>query len=133
MLEKQMFMKLVGMQLSSISEGNVEVQLEIGDEHQQQNGLIHGGVITTAADVAMGFAAMSLVGEDDLVVTGEIKVSFLNPGTGNRLVSEGVVLKPGRRVNFCEAQIYSISGSEKTLIAKASSSMITISESDLDR
>jgi len=133
MLEKQMFMKLVGMQLSSISEGNVEVQLEIGDEHQQQNGLIHGGVITTAADVAMGFAAMSLVGEDDLVVTGEIKVSFLNPGTGNRLVSEGIVLKPGRRVNFCEAQIYSISGSEKTLIAKASSSMITISESDLDR
>ena len=133
MLEGQRFMHLIDLQLSSIEIGKVIATLEIQDQHHQQNGLLHGGVISTAADVAMGFAAVSLVSEEQLVLTGEMKVSYLNPGDGEKLEAVGTVLKPGRRINFCEAEVYSITGSDRTLIAKASSSMITINEADISR
>jgi uncharacterized protein (TIGR00369 family) len=126
-------MQLLGMELPSIELGRVLAKLEAKNDHQQQNGLFHGGVISTAADVAMGFAAMTLVAPADMVVTGEMKVSFLNPGLGTHIESVGTVLKPGRRVNFCEAEVYAIEGNDRSLIAKASSSMIIISELDLQR
>ena len=133
MLKGQHFMHLMELDLSSIEVGRVVATLNIQEQHHQQNGLLHGGVISTAADVAMGFAAVSLVSSEQLVLTGEMKVSYLNPGDGEMLESIGTVLKPGRRINFCEAEVYSIKGEKRTLIAKASSSMITINEADISR
>lgn len=125
-LERQHFMRHINFVLNVIEEGQTEGWLEIHQMHKQQNGFVHGGVIATLADITAGFAAYTLVPEEYHVVTGEIKISYLSPGIGDRLYAKGWVLKQGHKMNFCEAEVWSINNGEKKLIAKASTSMITI-------
>lgn len=125
-LERQHFMKLVGFDLNVIEAGRTEGWLNLELQHQQQTGLVHGGVTATVADIVAGFAAYTLVPEDQHVVTGEIKISYFAPGRGDRLHAIGYVVKQGRKVNFCEAEVWCYNGEQKTLIAKATTTMVTI-------
>ncbi|PIQ48122.1 MAG: thioesterase [Cytophagales bacterium CG12_big_fil_rev_8_21_14_0_65_40_12] len=129
-LERQHFMKLVGFKLNVIEAGTTEGWLELRQEHQQQTGLVHGGVTATVADIVAGFAAYTLVPEDQHVVTGEIKISYFAKGKGQKLHAIGRVLKQGRRLNFCEAEVWCIDGDKRTLIAKATTTMATIIPDD---
>ena len=132
-LERQFFMKLINLKLTNIEEGLIEGELDVEQMHKQQKGFVHGGVIATMADVVAGFAAVSLVPKDYHVVTAEIKVSYLNPGLGDKLYAKGWVLRQGRRINFCEAEVYTFKGNEKLLVAKASATMASISPEDVER
>lgn len=125
-LERQHFMKLVGFTMDVIEAGKTEGFLEIGQQHEQQTGLIHGGVIATLADIVAGFAAYTLVSEDQHVVTAELKISYLNRGMGQQLYAIGRVLKQGRRLHFCESEVWSVNGGGRKLIAKATTTMAVI-------
>lgn len=104
----------------------IEGELSVTPIHFQQDGFVHGGVIATVADIVAGFAAVSLVAEDQRVVTGEIKISYFAKGDGDTLKAIGRVIKPGKRMNFCEAEVYSLKNGDEKLIAKATTSMITL-------
>ena len=118
-LERQHFMHLIGASLTRIEPGRIEAELTLGEQHQQQRGFAHGGLVATMADLAAGFAAVTLVSDGVGVVTAELKVSYLNPGVGTRLRAIGWVLKAGRRLHFCEAEVWC----DEVLIAKASATM----------
>lgn len=126
-------MKLVGFELTVIEEGRTEGWLNLEQQHQQQTGLVHGGVTATLADIVAGFAAYTTVPEDQHVVTGEIKISYFSPGKGDRLQAIGWVVKQGRKMNFCEAEVWSWKGDEKRLIAKATTTMATLFPEDIAR
>ena len=129
--ERQYFMQLVGFKLTLIEEGTTEGWLELKQEHLQQAGMVHGGVTASLADVVAGFAAYTAVPEACHVVTGELKISYFNPGIGQKLHAIGTVVKQGKKINFCEAEIWCVNGEKKTLIAKASMSMVTIFPEDI--
>ncbi|GHE66695.1 PaaI family thioesterase [Roseivirga thermotolerans] len=130
-LERQHFMKLVGFDLNVIDEGRTEGWLELREEHQQQTGLVHGGVTATVADIVAGFSAYTVVAEDQHVVTGEIKISYFAPGRGQKLYAKGWVVKQGKKMNFCEAEVWCIDGEKRTLIAKATTTMVTLFSEDV--
>ncbi len=121
-LERQYFMHLIGADLTRIEPGRIEVVLALGQQHQQQRGFTHGGLTATMADLAAGFAAVTLVPDGVGVVTVELKVSYLNPGIGERLRAVGWVLKAGRRLHFCEAEVWC----DDVLIAKATATMAVV-------
>ena len=129
-LEDQHFMKLVGFNLIVIKPGRTEGWMNIEQRHLQQTGLVHGGLITTVADIVAGLAAYSVVPATHHVVTGEIKVSFFSPGRGTRLTAAGWVVKQGMKINFCEAEVWAENNSQRKLIAKATTSMIVIPPKD---
>jgi len=121
-------MELVGFRLEMVEAGLVEGFLEPDNKHLQQFGIIHGGVVATLADVVSGFAAYTLVGEDHHVVTAEIKISYLQKGRGESLQARGWVVKPGKNLIFCEAEIWENSTNDADiLLAKSTSSMSVIS------
>ncbi|MEJ7661404.1 MAG: PaaI family thioesterase [Hymenobacter sp.] len=39
-------------------------------------------------------------------MTPDLKVSYLNPGVGQRIKAIGWVLKAGRQLHFCEAEVW---------------------------
>ncbi len=121
-LQRQYFMHLIGADLTRIEPGRVEAELALGQQHQQQRGFAHGGLVATMADLAAGFAAVTLVAESQGVVTSDLKISYLNPGVGQRIKAIGWVLKAGRRLHFCEAEVWC----DEVLIAKASATMAVI-------
>ncbi|MFA0962996.1 PaaI family thioesterase [Roseivirga sp. BDSF3-8] len=132
-LERQMFMHHIGFTLDVIEEGRTEGFLDLQEIHQQQKGFAHGGLIATLADITAGFAAYTVVPEDQHVMTAEIKVSYLNPGIGDKLHAVGWVLKPGRKIVFCESEVYAIKGDQRKIIAKATTSMAVISAEDVKK
>ena len=132
-LEKQYFMKHIGFQLDLIEPGRTEGSLDLQQIHLQQKGFAHGGLVSTLADITAGFAAYTLVPKDHGVVTGEIKVSYLNPGVGDKLIAKGWVLKQGRKMNFCEAEVWCVSNGNEVLIAKASATMVTIAPGEFKK
>ena len=121
-LVRQHFMHLVGADLTAIAPGRVEAELTLGQQHLQQRGFAHGGLIATMADLVAGFAAVTLVPDDFGVVTSDLKISYLNPGVGQHIKAIGWVLKSGRRLHFCEAEVWC----DGVLIAKASATMAVI-------
>lgn len=125
-LKRQNFMHHINFSLDHITAGKTSGRLVVEDIHRQQKGLVHGGVIATLADIVAGFAAYTLVAEDQNVVTGEIKISFLRPAKGSELLAKGYVIKSGKKINFCEAEVWSIEHDKEIMVAKASTSMITI-------
>ena len=121
-LVRQHFMHLIGADLTVIALGRVEAELTIAQQHLQQRGFAHGGLIATLADLVAGFAAVTLVPDDFGVVTSDLKISYLHPGVGQQLKAIGWVLKAGRRLHFCEAEVWC----DGLLIAKASATMAVI-------
>ena len=121
-LTRQHFMHLLGADLTLITPGRVEAELLLAQVHQQQRGFVHGGVTATLADLVAGFAATTLVPDDHGVVTADLKISYLHPGIGQHLRAMGWVLKPGRRLHFCEAEVWC----DDLLIAKASATMAVV-------
>lgn len=128
-LQRQHFMHLIGADLTRIEPGRVEATLDLQQQHQQQRGFAHGGLVATLCDLVAGFAGVTLIPDGHGLVTAELKVSYLHPGLGERLVASGWVLKAGRRLHFCEAEVRAFGGrnpAEGLVIAKASATMAVV-------
>ncbi len=132
-LERQEFMKHIGCRLTTIEAGHVVAEIDLATIHQQQIGLVHGGVTATIADVAAGFAGFTLVGPEEHTVTAEIKVSYLRKGRGTRLRAVGRVVKPGSAFHFCEADVFCLQDDgEEVLIARATTTMAVIRPTSIE-
>lgn len=126
--DRQNFMHTIGAQVTAVEPGFVEIRLAYATELCQQHGFFHGGVIGTLADSAAGYAAFSLMGERDSVLTVEYKMNIVAPGQGEALVARGQVLRPGRTLTVCEAKVYALAGREERLCATALCTMMTLVE-----
>lgn len=126
-------MQQLGFELTDIEPGKVTGIMPMTEMHEQQNGFLHGGVISTLCDMGCGFAAYSLVEEGVQVFTTELKVSYLRPGIGNKAIVKGWVLKPGSMFHFCESELYMEKDGVLTLIAKATSTMAVVNRKVNDK
>ena len=127
-ISRQYFMNHIGFHLTHVEDGYIEGSAIMEPFLRQQDGNFHGGVIATVADLVTGLAAFSLVGPHDRVVTSDLKISYFSPGYGDHIFARGWVLKPGKRLHYCEGEIYDIRGEESFLIAKAYAIMAVIED-----
>jgi uncharacterized protein (TIGR00369 family) len=86
----------MGGRMASIDVGRCTLELPFGDAVAQQHGFFAGGAIGTLADVAGGYAAMSVAPAGRDVLTLEYKINFLRPATGALLTATATVLRAGR-------------------------------------
>lgn len=77
--DKQNFLTLIGAKLESVEKGRVVISCERRDDLTQQQGLLHGGVVTSIADVTCGYTALTVIPEDHEVLTVEFKINLLRP------------------------------------------------------
>jgi uncharacterized protein (TIGR00369 family) len=117
------FVRDLGMQLTRIEDEYCETILIPAERHLQQHGLIHAGVLTTMADHTSGCAARGVVGLDRDVVSVEFKINFLRPAVADRLRCRGHVLRAGKMLVICEAEIFAEKDAEEKLVSKA---MVTL-------
>lgn len=103
---RQGFMETLGVEIARIAPGEVDLVPPYKPGLTQQHGYFHAGTTTTIADTAAGYAALSLFPAVTGVLTSEFKVNLLNPAEGERVVAEGRVVKPGRRLTICRADVY---------------------------
>lgn len=110
--EIQPFAGFIGAELMHVAPGSVDIGLPFKRELTQQAGYVHGGVLTTIADAAAGYAAMTLAAREFGVLTTELKVNFLRPAGAGRLVAKGRVIKPGRSLTIVQADVWEAGNSD---------------------
>ena len=115
--------KLVGFVVTSVEPGRAVVELEAGERHLNLLGTVHGGVLCTIADTAMGVAHGSTLPEGELATTLELKINFLRPARTGRLRAIGKLVKSGRTTALVECDVVD---EQENLVARASSTYMTL-------
>jgi uncharacterized protein (TIGR00369 family) len=123
---KQRVMEFIAATLARVEPGIIEIALPFRADLTQQNGFIHAGIITTIADSACGYAALSLMPPGTEVLSVEFKLNLLRPAAGERFVARAEVLKPGRTLTVTRADVFAMGADdERSLIAAMQATMIS--------
>ena len=122
--EKQAFMKTLGAQLDLVKHGKVIISVRLKRSMMQQHGFGHAGVTFSIGDSAAGYAALTQMGENQEVLTSEMKIHLLSPADGKILKAVGSVLKTGKRLIVVKSDIYSIKDEKEKLVATMLGTMV---------
>jgi uncharacterized protein (TIGR00369 family) len=112
----QPFDEFLDLKYERISENSVRVTLPIKPLYINSAGVVHGGILSSLADVAL----CNTIGADEngvqKVVTVDLNVTFLKGAKGESLTAYAQVTKAGKSLTHADCLIYD---HEKNLVAKA--------------
>jgi uncharacterized protein (TIGR00369 family) len=123
---RQTLMKTINAHLALVTPGVVVIELPFRDDLTQQHGYLHAGIVTSIADTACGYAALSLMTEDADVLSVEYKINLLSPARGEKFIARAQVKRAGRTLTVCEAEVFAASGDEEKLVAAMLATMMAI-------
>ena len=97
-------MKLFQSRISRLERGLVEISAVNRPTLEQQDGFVHAGALVTLADIAGGYATLTLLLPGSRVLSVEIKPNFLRPAIGSMIRGRAKVRKIGRTIAVCEIE-----------------------------
>ena len=114
--QRQGMMRHLAARLGDVAPGFCEVFLPYSDRVTQQQGGFHGGALGALADIAGGYAGLTVVPEDMEITTVEFKINFLASFQNGELRAVGRVVRPGKRIIVTSAEVFhrAEDGQEKT-------------------
>ena len=99
------FVEQLGVTGVDADDGTARLVFTAREEHLNPAGTLHGGVLATLVDTAMGAAVRSRTGEEDVPATSQLTVTYLRPGSPGELAVTGRVRKQGEHLTVCEADV----------------------------
>ena len=128
---RQRFMATIGARLARVAPGEVDIEIAVRDALAQQHDFVHAGALATIADSACGYAALSLMPPGAAVLSVEFKINMLAPAKGERVVAHGSVLRAGRNITVCRADVVAHAGDTARLVATMTGTMMTVRDRGL--
>jgi uncharacterized protein (TIGR00369 family) len=119
-------MSRLGIQLGTVLPGEVHVRAPYAEHLTQHLGYFHAGVTTTLADAAGGFAGLTLLPDDQTVLSVEFKINFMAPALGDALEAVGRVVRQGRTLSVAQIDVYALRGDDRKAIALMQQTLITL-------
>jgi uncharacterized protein (TIGR00369 family) len=130
---RQKFMATCGARMVSVRPGEVVLEVDFREDLTQQHGFLHAGVVSAVADSACGYAALTLMPKGHAVLSVEFKSNLLAPARGERFRATARVVRAGRTLTVCTAEVVAVGGAapgtaapEPTLIAVMQATMIAL-------
>nr|HAQ92938.1 thioesterase [Afipia sp.] len=96
----------LGITLAQVGPGTLELRMPYDAKFSQQNGFLHGGVVSAGLDTACGLASYTLMPATADILTVEFKINLLAPAKGQTFRFVGRVVKPARRLVVSEGHAY---------------------------
>lgn len=121
---KANFVQALGITVTALGEGRCETRMPVLPMHQQQDGFVHAGALTTLADHTAGGAALMCMAEGEAVLSIELKMNMLSPALGPALRCVGTVLRAGRTVVVAEAEVFAQQDGAEKRVGKATVTLI---------
>ncbi len=129
-VERSAFHRGLGLRVEEASPGEVRLSMEVREDHLNLQGLVHGGLLATLADTAMGLAVLTAVGPGRRYVTVDLSIRFLRPARPGRIEAVGRTERVGTSVGFAEA---SVTDGEGTVLVRASGTYAVGAERPTDQ
>ena len=104
--EPSVFMRAAGLQLAEVTPRTVTGWIDLGPEHHQPWGLVHGGVYTSAIETAASVGASTAAAEHGLVAVGvNNNTNFLRSMVSGRVDVRAVAIQQGRTAQLWEVRV----------------------------
>jgi 1,4-dihydroxy-2-naphthoyl-CoA hydrolase len=103
--QKSEFMRAAGLHFEEVSAERVTGWIDVGPEHHQPNGIVHGGVYTSAVEQAASFGAGFAAPEGKTVVGVHNSTNFIRAISEGRVRVEGGPIQTGRTQQLWEIRI----------------------------
>lgn len=107
--EQTTFWGYLGCELAELTEEQVELRLPLVKHHLNGMGIVHGGVISSLLDNAMGIIAGS-TRKGVPMVTSNMNVHFVAPLIGDEARAIGRVLHGSHKTLTCYAEVLDVRG-----------------------
>lgn len=118
--------RLLNMRITAVETGTATIAIEADAAlHGNQQGTVHGGLITELADAAMGTAHSTLIQEGQSFTTIELKINFYRPVWKSTLWATAKPLQSGRTITHYSCEIKNEDGK---VVAMATSTVMTLYE-----
>jgi 1,4-dihydroxy-2-naphthoyl-CoA hydrolase len=101
------FMRVTGLHFEEVSAGRVSGWIDIGPQHHQPMGIVHGGVYCAAIEGAASFGASFGAPEGHTVVGVHNSTHFIHSFSNGRVLLEGAPIQQGRTQQLWEIRITS--------------------------
>jgi uncharacterized protein (TIGR00369 family) len=115
--ERAYFPSLVGLRIEEVRTDYCRMRMPFRAELEQPAGLVHGGAIATALDTVVVPAVGSAYPADYRFSTVDMHVQYLSALVQDDAVIEGWVVRRGRTMVFCEAEV--VGASTGFLVARS--------------
>ena len=113
------------MEWSTEVPGVGEAHLNIGPQHLNPNGVVHGAVLFTLIDTAMGRSTMGVIdASESYCASIEVSLRFIRPAAAGKLQVTANVVKRGRHLLHLDARVV---GDDDRLIATAAGTFAILS------
>jgi uncharacterized protein (TIGR00369 family) len=99
------FVETLGVHGRTADDGTARLELDATEHHLNEAGTVHGGVLATLVDTAMGQAVRSRTGERDVPATSQLTVTYLRPGKPGHLQVTAQLRTQGEHLTVCEADV----------------------------
>lgn len=118
----------MGFQLVEAGSGTAVVDMTATEDMANVSGFVHGGIISTLADSAMGRSLRTLEPGVTRAMSFDLKLNFINAAKiGERLRATGKVVHAGRRTVVTECRV---EGKDGRLVATASATFAVTREKE---
>ena len=104
--DRQGMMTTLGVEVTAVEPGKVEMALRHDDRFTQQHGFLHAGAVASVLDSACGYAAYSVMPPDAEVLTVTYTINLLAPAAGQRFTMTGQVVRAGRTLVVCRGEAF---------------------------
>ncbi|HIY42719.1 MAG TPA: PaaI family thioesterase [Candidatus Nocardiopsis merdipullorum] len=125
-LKAQPFSTLLGARLTAFGDGKATLEVDIRQDLLQQNGFVHGGVLSYAADNTLTFAAGTVVGAG--VLTTGFAIDYLRPAFGTVLRARAQVVRAGRSRVVCRCDLLVVDDQGTETLCAVAQGTIAVSE-----
>ena len=99
-------MQAAGLVLEDVQSAHVTGWIDLGPEHHQPWGLVHGGVYATAIESAASVGASTAASENGLIAVGvNNNTNFLRSMTNGRVMVEAHAIQQGKSQQLWEVRI----------------------------
>jgi uncharacterized protein (TIGR00369 family) len=100
----------LGLRLNSVEEGKVTVSMTPQPFHKNIMGTVHGGILCSLADAAMGLAFGSTLPAGDTFTTVELKINYTRPVFDQTLHAHGSLVHKGKTTGVLQCHIVDDAG-----------------------
>jgi uncharacterized protein (TIGR00369 family) len=95
----------VGIRKESAEDGQARLEFEAELRHLNPAGTVHGGVLATLVDTAMGMAARTRTDDGEVPATSQLTIAYLTAGREGPMTVTAHVRKRGEHVLLCDAEV----------------------------
>lgn len=95
----------IGVMGESAEDGRARLEFVAESRHLNPAGTVHGGVLATLVDTAMGLAARSRTDDGEVPATSQLTIAYLTAAHEGPLVVTAQVRKRGDHLLVCDADV----------------------------